>query len=88
VALRRVKYESDGQLFRIEGGAELSLARDGALVMPRDAVSDVGVAYLAKALCSAPARAWTISSRWPISCSGGWTTATTSRGTRACGITG
>lgn len=50
VALWRVKYESDEQLFRIEGGAELSLARDGALVMPRDAVSDVGVAYLAKAL--------------------------------------
>jgi hypothetical protein len=50
VPLKRVKYEDDESSFRIEGGGEIGFDHDGALVMPLEAVADVGLAYFVKAL--------------------------------------
>jgi hypothetical protein len=50
MALKRVKYEDGEGVYRVEGGGEIGIANDGAIVMPIDVVADVSVAYLEAAL--------------------------------------
>lgn len=45
MALKRIRYEDEDEIFRIEGGAEFSLAQNGDLVLPLESIADVGVAY-------------------------------------------
>jgi hypothetical protein len=45
MALKRVKYEDEEGVYRVEGGGEAGIANDGAIVMPIDTVADVSVAH-------------------------------------------
>lgn len=49
MALRRVRYEEDDRVYRIEGGGEIGFTNDD-LVMPFDAVAEVSVAHFERAL--------------------------------------
>lgn len=47
--LRRVRYEEDDRVYRIEGGGEIAFANDD-LVMPFDGVAEVSVAHFERAI--------------------------------------
>jgi hypothetical protein len=50
MALKRVTYEPDEEVYRVEGGPEIRFARDDSLVMALDAVKDASVAHFQNAL--------------------------------------